>query len=104
MKKDNTAIIAYLTIIGLIIALVLNSEKKEPLTSYHIRQSLGLMITGLALSLINIIPIVGWIINILGFLVLLYMWIKGLMNAMKGIETPIPILGEKYAEWFKSIQ
>ncbi len=29
MKKDNSAIIAYLTVIGLIIAFVMNSEKKR---------------------------------------------------------------------------
>ncbi len=104
MKKDNTAIIAYLTVIGLIIAFVMNSEKKDTFTSYHIRQSLGIMLTGLAIGIINIIPVIGWIISILGFFVMLYMWIMGLLSAINGTERPIPLLGEKYAEWFKSIQ
>lgn len=104
MKKDNSAIIAYLTVIGLIIAFVMNSEKKDTFTSYHIRQSLGIMLTGLAIGIINIIPVIGWIISILGFFVMLYMWIKGLLSAINGTEKPIPLLGKKYAEWFKSIQ
>lgn len=104
MKKDNTAIIAYLTVIGLIIAFVMNSEKKDTFTSYHIRQSLGIMLTGLAIGIINIIPVIGWIISILGFFVMLYMWIMGLLSAINGTEKPIPLLGKKYAEWFKSIQ
>lgn len=37
----NIAIIAYLTLIGLIIAYVLNNEKRNDFASYHIRQSLG---------------------------------------------------------------
>lgn len=102
--KSNTAVIAYLTIIGLIIAFVMNNDKKEPFASYHIRQSLGLMITGFALSIVNIIPILGWIISIVGFVIVLYMWIMGLMNAINGKEKPLPILGNRFAEWFKSVQ
>ena len=49
------------------------------------------------------IPILGWIINILGIIVLLYMWVMGLMNAINGKESPVPFLGEKYKEWFKNI-
>lgn len=103
-EKSNTAVIAYLTVIGLIIAFVMNNDKKEPFASYHIRQSLGLMITGLALSLINIIPVLGWVVSIVGFFIILYMWIMGLLNAINGREKPMPILGKKYAEWFKTIQ
>lgn len=102
-EKSSIAIIAYLTIIGLIVAFIMNNEKKEPFARYHIRQSLGLGLTGLALSFINIIPILGWIVSILGMFVILYMWIKGLMNAIKGKQEPIPILGKKYEEWLKSI-
>ena len=102
-EGKNIAIIAYITIIGLIIAFVMNNEKKEPFASFHIKQSLGLALTGLALGVIGIIPILGWIINIIGIFVLLYMWIMGLMNAINGKENGLPFLGEKYKEWFKNI-
>jgi len=102
-EGKNIAIIAYITIIGLIIAFVMNNEKKEPFASFHIKQSLGLALTGLALGVIGIIPILGWIINIIGIFVLLYMWIMGLMNAINGKESTVPFLGEKYKEWFKNI-
>tara|TARA_R110002126_G_scaffold4147_2_gene22208 strand:+ start:650 stop:994 length:345 start_codon:yes stop_codon:yes gene_type:complete len=102
-EGKNIAIIAYITIIGLIIAFVMNNDKKDAFASYHIKQSLGLAITGLALAVIGMIPIIGWIINILGILVLLYMWIIGLMNAVNGKESPVPFLGEKYLEWLKNI-
>ena len=102
-EGKNIAIIAYITIIGLIIAFVMNNEKKNAFASYHIRQSLGLALTALALSLINIIPILGWLISFIGFFVILYMWIMGLINAVNNKEKPLPILGKKYAEWFKNI-
>lgn len=102
--QDKTiAIVAYLTVIGLVVALVLNNEKKDLFAKYHIRQSLGLVLTSIALSLINVIPLLGWIVSIIGAFVLLYMWVMGLLNAINGRERPVPILGEKYEEWLKSV-
>lgn len=97
------AIIAYITLIGLIIAFVLNTEKKNSFAVYHIRQALGLGLTGLVLGMINIIPILGWFISIIGFIVLFVMWISGLISALNGKEKPVFLLGEKYQEWFKGI-
>ena len=102
-EGKNIAIIAYITIIGLIIAYVMNNDKKDTFAAYHIKQSLGLAATGLALGIVGMIPILGRIINILGIIVLLYMWVMGLMNAINGKESPVPFLGEKYEEWFKNI-
>jgi uncharacterized membrane protein len=102
-EGKNTAIIAYITIIGLIIAFVMNTDKKNEFAKYHIKQSLGLALTGLGLGLIGMIPILGWIINIIGIFVLLFMWIMGLVNAINGQEKPVPILGDKYLEWFKNL-
>lgn len=102
--QDKTiAIVAYLTVIGLVVALVMNNEKKDPFSTFHIRQSLGLVLTSIALSLINVIPILGWIVSLIGAFVLLYMWVVGLLNAVNGREKPVPILGEKYKEWLKSV-
>ncbi|NLY23424.1 MAG: hypothetical protein GX042_00230 [Bacteroidales bacterium] len=101
--NNTIAIISYLTLVGLVIAFVMNNEKKEAFARYHIRQSLGLNIASLALSIINVIPVLGWIVSIVGFFVLLYMWIVGLMNAINGKEKPVPILGKQFEEWFKSI-
>ncbi|CAM3474824.1 DUF4870 domain-containing protein [Aequorivita lipolytica] len=102
-EGKNIAIIAYITFIGLLVAFVMNGEKKNEFAQYHIRQSLGLALTGLVLGAIGMIPILGWIINILGFFVMVYMWVIGLMNAINEKESPVPLLGKKYEEWFKNI-
>lgn len=102
-EGKTIAIIAYITLIGLILAFVMNNEKKNTFAKYHIRQSLGIGLTGLALGMVNIIPILGWIISILGFFVLFAMWIMGLISALNGKEKPVFLLGEKYQEWFKDI-
>lgn len=102
-EGKNIAIIAYITIVGLIIAFIMNGEKKNDFARYHIRQSVGLALTGLALGVIGMIPILGWIIDLLGIFVLLFMWITGLINAINGKEKPVPILGSKFLEWFKNL-
>jgi len=102
-KGKTIAIIAYITIIGLLIAIILNNEKKNSFATFHIRQGLGIGLSQLVIGMIAIIPFLGWLIFIVGSLLLLIMWITGLFNALNGKEKPVPILGKKYQEWFKSI-
>ena len=103
VQGKNIAIISYLTVIGLVLAFVMNNEKKEPFAIFHIRQSLGIVLTSIALVIVNIFPVFRCIISIIGFLVLLYIWIAGLLNAINGKEKVVPILGDKFEEWVKSI-
>ncbi|WP_458627626.1 DUF4870 domain-containing protein [Winogradskyella sp. PC D3.3] len=102
-EGKTIAIIAYLTIIGLIIAFVMNNDKKDDFAKYHITQSLGLAITGLALGIIGLVPIIGWLINIIGIFILLYMWIMGFINAINEKEKPVPLLGTNYIKWFNNL-
>ncbi|PPL02239.1 DUF4870 domain-containing protein [Parapedobacter indicus] len=99
----SIAIIAYITLIGLIAAFVMNNEKKQPFAAYHIRQSLGIMLTGLALGMINIIPILGWVVCIVGVIFLFVCWVMGLIAALNGQEKAVPVVGKYYQEWFKSV-
>jgi len=102
-EGKTMAMVAYLFLIGLIIAFVINNDKKNAFTAYHIRQMLGLSVSGIALFVVGIIPILGWLIAILGNITLLILWIIGFVAALNGKEKPVPILGEKYQEWFKSV-
>ena len=99
----SIAIIAYLTLIGLIVAFVMNNDKKQPFAAYHIRQSLGIMLAGLALGFINIIPILGWIVFIVRAVFLFVCWVVGLVGALNGQEKPVPVLGKHFQEWFRSV-
>ncbi len=101
---DKTiAIIAYFSFVGLIIAFVMNNEKKDSFAKYHIRQSLGIVATSLVLMVINVIPILGWIISLFGWIFVVFLAIKGIINAMNYKEVPVPVLGKKYEEWFKTV-
>jgi len=102
-EGKTEAILAYITIIGLIIAFVMNNEKKYPLATYHIKQALGLMVTGLILAAISLIPVIGWFVYIVGLFLLFFLWIVGLIKAVNGKMEPVPVLGEKYLEIFKNL-
>jgi uncharacterized membrane protein len=98
ISKDgkNIAIIAHLTIIGWVVALVMNNDKKDEFASFYIRQMLGLIIVAILLSWI---PFLGWAVGILCFV----LWIMSLVSAMNGEKKPIFLLGEQFQDWFKSL-
>jgi uncharacterized membrane protein len=95
--EDKTiAIVSYITFIGWIIALVLQSNQKTALGAFHLRQALGLYVTGMILWWI---PVIGWILNIVVFV----FWFIGLINAIQGETKPVPIVGDIYQDIFKGI-
>ncbi|AFL82246.1 hypothetical protein Aeqsu_2796 [Aequorivita sublithincola DSM 14238] len=98
----TVAIIAYMTLIGWIIALIMNNGNKTLLGSFHVRQSLGIICVGVLLNIlasIISIPIISYIVWA-GVVVL---WILGLLSAVQGEMKPVPVLGEKFQEWFKGL-
>src|SRR5690625_7910381 len=83
-EGKTTAIIAYITIVGLIIAFIMNTDKKNTFAAYHIRQCLGIALTGLSLGVVNVISILGWLISIFGSLFLLALLLMGQLDAFNG--------------------
>lgn len=92
----NVAIIAHITIIGWVVALIMNNQNRTEIGSFYIRQVLGIGLLGLVVSWIPLINIIGWI-----FVVIL--WIMSLMSAINGTQKPIFLLGTQFQEWFKSL-
>ncbi len=98
----TVAIIAYITLIGWIIALIMNNGNKTALGSYHVRQSLGIMCVAVVLSILG--GFLGiWILSTIINLALLVLWLLGLISAVQGEMKPVPVLGEQFQEWFKGI-
>lgn len=91
----NIAIIAHITLIGWVIALIMNNNNKSEFGSFYIRQMLGLII----LSLISFIPVIGWIL----WIVVVIAWIMSLVSALGGKMKPTFLLGKQFQDWFKSL-
>lgn len=103
LSGKTIAIVSYLTIIGLVVAYVLNTDKKDGFANFHIKQSLGLVVVGLGLFVLGMVPILGWLISFFGSLFLLFLWIMGLMNAINGKEKQVPVLGKHFEDWFRNL-
>jgi len=99
-EDKTTAIVSYLTLIGFIAAVIIHGNKKTKLGSFHLRQSLGLIVTSLAIGICMMVPILGWIVGLVGWIALLVLWVIGLLAAISGQMKPVPVLGEHYQKWF----
>ena len=104
-SKDGktVAIISYLTLIGLIVAIIMNNKEKTALGQFHIRQSIGISVTALALGLLRFIPGIGGIMMNIVAVILLIALILGLIAAFSGEKKALPFIGEKYQQWFNMI-
>ena len=92
----NVAIIAHITLIGWIIALVMNSSNKTEFASFYIRQMLGLALLGLVISIIPFINLFGWILVVI-------LWVMSLIGSLSGEKKETPIIGAYFQDWFKGL-
>ncbi len=90
------AMISYFSIIGWVIALLMHGKNPSHLSAYHLRQTLGLLLTWVLLSFI---PLIGWLLA----LPVLILWAYGLYYAFNERMLPIPILGDFYQQSFNSL-
>ena len=95
-EGKTIAIVSYITIIGWVIALIMNQSHKDKLASFHIRQTLLLYIAWVIFSWI---PFLGWALSIILFI----FWIIGLIGAINGEQKEVPILGKLAQDWFKGL-
>ena len=81
------AILSYVTLIGWLAAIVLHGGHKSNFASFHLRQSLGLIITG---ALLALIPLIGWLLNVAVCLA----WLYALCHVVQGHKKKVPLLGD----------
>jgi uncharacterized membrane protein len=102
--EDKTvAIVAYLTLIGFIAAIIIHSNKKTRLGAFHLRQMLGFILSWFAVIILIIIPIIGWILLPIFYIFMLVCWIMGLVAAINGQMKPMPVVGPLYQKWFGTV-
>jgi len=96
------AVIGYFTIIGCIVAMIMNSDKKHPFASFHTRQALGIFLLFFALGY----PIGyfdSWTITMGFYLFFFILWIYGFIGALQYEQREVPLLGKLFQKLFKGI-
>ena len=96
------AITSYILIVGVLIAMSMNVENKNPFASFHIRQALGLSITFVSLGLI-VNNFDSLMISAAMWLFVSVLWAYGIFSAIKGETKPLPLVGGFFQKAFKSI-
>ncbi len=101
-EGKTAAIIAYLTIIGTIIAYFINNDSKNPFASFHIRQALGIHITFYMLGIV-VSWFDSWFISAPFYLFILILWGYGILAAIQEERNEVPFLGKYFQNWFSTI-
>lgn len=96
MNPKVKSMLAHLTPAGWLLSLFLNTIKKDPITSFYLRQLLGLY---LCFFVTRFIP--EYYITVWGFIFIF--WVYSFVGIVKGIEQPIPLIGAVFQRWFKII-
>ena len=96
------AIVAYLTIIGTIIAYFMNNDTKNYFASFHIRQALGVHITFYLLGVL-VSAFDSWMISSTFYVFIFILWGYGILAAIQGERNEIPVLGNQFQKWFSTI-
>lgn len=96
MDGKTKAIVAHITWVGWLIALIINSSQKDEITSFYIRQLLGIYLFSLVITFIPLVNIVGWILAFI-------FWILSLIGAINGEMKETPVIGRYFQDWFKGL-
>lgn len=102
-EGKTTAIVAYFTLIGALIAMSMNMEPKNDFARFHTRQAFGLhiMFIGFALFLSYTFNQYAWY----GLYVLyIVLWGYGFIGALTEKRQEVPVLGPYFQKWFTFIQ
>jgi uncharacterized membrane protein len=101
-EGKTAAITSYILIVGVLIAMSMNSENKNSFASFHIRQALGLTITFVSLGLI-VSNFDSLMISATMWIFVSILWTYGFFTAIKGDMKPLPLLGNLFQKAFHFI-
>ena len=102
-QGKTIAIVSYLTIIGLVAALIMNNGNPTSIGRFHIRQSIGITVCAMILGTLSFIPGIGGILSTVTGIVVLIALILGVLAAIQGQEKAIPVVGPHFQKWFSVI-
>jgi len=95
-ENKYVAMLSYLWILFLIPLLMKQDSK---FCQFHAKQGLVLFIGWMIVSLVCIVPFIGWLIGFFGSIFLLVLTIMGIVKSLNGELWKMPVLGE-YADKF----
>ncbi len=96
--SDNkvTALLSY---IGILVLIPLLTAKEDEFVQFHAKQGLVLFVAAIAVSVVGMVPILGWLVALFGGLACLVLAVMGVINVLNGERKQLPLIGQ-YANKF----
>lgn len=91
--RDNR-VLSLFCYLGIFMILPLVAQPNSSFVRFHANQGLVLILFTLCATVINIIPILGWIVSIVCYIFSLVCTIIGIVNACKGRKKSLPLIGK----------
>ncbi len=101
-EGKTLAVVAYLTLFGTLIAFFMNQDKKNPFTSFHTRQALGLGLLYIMIAFV-VSSFNSMNISMAFWLFFSILYLYGIFGAITGKTNKIPLLGDIFQNIFKNI-
>lgn len=92
--REQDKIHLILSYFGILCLIPLLTVKDSPFVQFHAKQGVVLLIAFVAVSIISIIPLIGWIVGCAGFIAGLVFAIMGIVKALAGERWVIPVIGQ----------
>jgi len=89
LPKNTAAALSY--VLGWLTGIVFLLIEKDPFVRFHAMQSI--IVFG-ALTIINFIPLIGWILSPLVLIVGFILWLLLIYKAYQGEEFKLPVVGD----------
>lgn len=109
MDAKTKSWVSYVTIIGWVIAFVTNQPpNKEEQASFHIRQSLGVILMYASASILTRLFVssfgaFGFALSGALYLASFIAFILGLVYAIQGQQKELPFVGRYFQDWFRGL-
>ncbi len=91
---EENKILAVLSYFGILFLIPLLVAPKSKFAKFHANQGCVLFIAEVALSVVWIVPILGWLVGFVGGIATLVLAIMGIINALNGKSEKLPIIGD----------
>ena len=91
---DDNKVYGVLAYIGILFIVPLLAAPKSKFAKFHANQGCVLFIAEVALSIVAVIPILGWLVWFFGSIAALVLAVMGIIGAANGKMAKLPLIGD----------
>lgn len=91
---EENKVYGILAYIGILFIVPLLAAPKSKFGKFHANQGCVLFIGEVALSIVGMVPILGWLVWFFGSIAVLVLSIMGIINAANGKMVKLPVVGD----------